>query len=243
MAMARFHGNDREDDDEDKPRRRDARVPVPVKAQIIEPRCRVCSCAFRDSIDKLLILGISYAQIASDFEEFGVNRKNLANHKTKHLSIEHRAIRELVEEQARQEIENIEDAKTTILTGRAWMGTFLHKTFGMLLDGTLKMEARDVIQAINLMEKLNESTATIEKEAILKEHTLFAQAVKSVVPQEMWNNILDEFEKLHAKEKDIIQGYVMPDMSAAVTHELPSGDITVWDAADEEEDDTVDGHQ
>lgn len=241
--MARFHGNDREDDDEDKPRRRESRVPVPVKAQIIEPRCRICQSKFRDSIDKLLILGISYASIARDFEDEGVNRKNLANHKTKHLSIEHRAIRELVEEQARQELENIDDAKTTILTGRAWMGTFLNKTFGMLLDGTLKMEARDVIQAINLMEKLNENSATIEKEAIMKEHTLFAQAVKKVVPMEMWNLILNEFEKLHSMEKNIIQGYVMPDMSAAVTHELPSADITVWDVEVEEEDDTVDGHQ
>lgn len=226
--MARFGQHKDEDDDDSKPRGK-RNLPILVAPQIVEPRCKCCVSPFRNTIDRLLVMGVSYATIAQEFETEQINRKNLSNHHKRHLSIEHRAIREILEEEAKRTIENVDEAKTTILTGRAWMTTALNKTFTMLLDGTLKIEGRDVVQMINLMEKMQNESATIEKEELLREYNLFATAVKKIVPSEMWNLIVYELERMAAQEKSLIQGTVMPD----VTHELPSAQFPGLDVTEE----------
>lgn len=237
----KFNGNDPDwdaddkDDDEEKPKNRKALVrPRP---QIVEKRCKVCMHAYRNVIDRMLVLGVSYAQIQIEFAQddpaASVNRKSLSNHHKKHMTYEDRAIREILEEEAKRVIENVDEAKQTLVTTRGFQTTMLVKAYQMMLDGTLKMEARDIITMIAQMEKMNDESAAVEKEELMREFNLFVKSVKAVVPLELWNDIVAELKRLESLEKSLVTAYVIP------KRELPSSENDLDVEAEEEED----GHQ
>lgn len=230
--MAKF-GRAPQDDDDDAPKKKGARLPVLAMPQITEPRCKCCMSPYRSVIDRLLATGVPVSVIATNFEPENLSRANITNHRNKHLSIETRAIREIVEEEARRQIEDIDDVKTTLITGRSWMRTALMTSYTELLEGRLKFEGRDAIQMIALMEKMDEKSAGEEKEEMLREINLFSQAVKEVVPPAMFEDILRKFEdKLTVEDRIIADfGRKIPD----ITQELPSA---TYDLEAEEEDDT-----
>jgi len=218
-------------------KRRQGKGLIKPRPQIVEPRCKVCQHAYRNIIDRMLVLGVSYNQIELEFASEGdnpVHRKNLSNHHKKHMTYEDRAIREVLEEEAKRIVENVDELKTTLVTSRGFMQTMLMKSYTMMMDGTLKTEARDVIQMINLMEKMNEDSATIEKEELMREFNLFAKAVKNIVPSEMWNLIVQELQRLNSLDKSIVSAHVIP------KNELPSAE-RVLDAEEVEE--TEDGSE
>lgn len=240
--MARFAGNDPDwdkDDDDDglddegrdskgdlvAPKRKKVPKQLP---QIIEKRCKCCTSPFRNIIDRMLVIGLSYKTIADEFEHEGISRQNITNHHKKHITYQDRAIREILEEEARRVVENVDEVKTSLVTSRGFMQTMLMKSYQMMLDNSLKMEARDVIQMINLMEKMNEDSATVEKEELMREFNLFVRAVKTIIPQDMWNLIVYELDRLKSQEDSLISADLV------TTHELPSASVTEL-----EEDDTV----
>lgn len=233
VKFGRDDEDDKDDDDDDGPKR-PKRGLIKPRNQISAPRCKVCQHPYRNIIDRMLVLGVSYNQVEAEFAQEGdtpVNRKNLSNHHKKHMSYEDRAIREVLEEEAKRVVENIDELKTTLVTSRGFMQTMLMKSYQQMLDGTLKTEARDVIQMINLMEKMNEDSATIEKEELMREFNIFVQAVKSIVPQEMWNLIVAETKKADQQERSIVSAYVIP------KNELPSAENPLDVDAEEEPED------
>ena len=176
--------------------------------EIVEPRCSVCKSRFRRTMDQLLVMGVPFAEIARQFETEGINRRSLSNHKRRHLSIEQAAIRQVIEEKARQMGEDVDNTRRHLLTRRGYMEVAMMKSYQGIVDGTIVPEPRDVVHMIALLEKMEKDTAATQVDEMMRDFNAFSQAVKEVVPPDMYDRILYNFKKILEQETAIVDKFL-----------------------------------
>lgn len=212
----------------------DGNLPSLPKMEIVEPRCSVCKSRYRRTIDQLLVMGVPYSEVARQFEEEGIERRSLANHKRRHLNVEHAAIRQVIEEKARQIGEDVDNGKRFLLTRKGYMEVAMMKSFQAIVDGTLTPEPRDVVHMISLMEKMEKDTTINQVDEMIRDFNAFTQAVQANVPKELYEKILSDFKGNLATEQRVIDSYAieMPD----VIQTLPTyNELQLPNIDDEEE--------
>jgi intergrase/recombinase len=196
--------------------------------EIVEPRCAVCKSSYRRAIDRLMMMGVSYSEIARQFESERISRKSLATHKERHMSVTDRAVREIIEEQVRQAGEDTMEQKRLILTRSGALDIAIMQGYNGIIDGSMSVEARDWVQMINLREKLEEKTASIQLEETMSEFSAFLQAVKEVVPEDMWVAVAERHQQIVNLNKTIIDSYgveVVPNKDVRLPAIDPPKDI------------------
>ena len=198
--MARFNGNNNSSNNNN------GTVAIP-KMEISEPRCSICKSKFRRTIDQLLVMGVSFAEVSRQFEDEGITRRALSNHKRKHLSVEQAAIRRVIEEKARQIGEDVENTSRLLLTRKGYMEVAMMKSYQAILDGTLTPEPRDVVHMIALMEKMEKDSATVQVDEMMRDFNAFTKAVKEVVGQEDYDKILYKFQRILEQEKSVAEKF------------------------------------
>jgi hypothetical protein len=176
-------------------------------AEIVEPRCAVCKSTFRRTIDQLLVMGVSFAEIARQFEQEGVTRRGLSNHKRKHLSVEQAAVRQIIEEKARQIGEDVENTRSLLLTRKGYMEVAMMKSYQAILDGTLTPEPRDIVHMIALMEKMEKDSSAAQVDEMLRDFNAFSQAVREVVGKDDYDKILYRFKRILEQENIVFEGF------------------------------------
>lgn len=179
-------------------------VSFPVD-EIVEPRCSVCKSRFRRTMDQLLVMGVPFSEISRQFESEGITRRALSNHKRKHLSVEQAAIRQVIEEKARQMGEDVDNTKRHLLTRWGYLEVAMMKSYQAILDGTLVPEPRDVVHMISLMNKMEQDTAGVQVDEMMRDFNAFTQAVKEVVEPEMYDRILNNFKRILEVEHTVIE--------------------------------------
>lgn len=182
-------------------------VSFPVE-EIVEPRCSVCKSRFRRTIDQLLVMGVPFAEIARQFETEGINRRSLSNHKRRHLSIEQAAIRQVIEEKAKQIGEDVDHTRRSLLTRKGYMEIAMMKSYQGIIDGTIVPEPRDVVHMIALMEKMEKDTTSAQVDEMMRDFNAFTQAVKEVAPPDMYDKILYNFKKILEQESIIVDKFL-----------------------------------
>jgi len=206
-------------------------LPALPSMEIVEPRCSICKSKYRRTIDQLLVMGVPFSEIARQFEEDGVERRSLSNHKKRHLSVEHAAIRQVIEEKARQIGEDVDNSKRFLLTRKGYMEIAMMKSFQSIVDGTVTPEPRDVVQMISLLEKMEKDTTLNQVDEMIRDFNAFTQAVQKNVPKDLYDRILGDFKSNLTIEQKIIDSYAieMPD----VIQTLPTyEDLTLPDVED-----------
>lgn len=206
-------------------------LPALPSMEIVEPRCSICKSRYRRTIDQLLVMGVPFSEIARQFEEDGVERRSLSNHKKRHLSVEHAAIRQVIEEKARQIGEDVDNSKRFLLTRKGYMEIAMMKSFQSIVDGTVTPEPRDVVQMISLLEKMEKDTTLNQVDEMIRDFNAFTQAVQKNVPKDLYDRILGDFKSNLTIEQKIIDSYAieMPD----VIQTLPTyEDLTLPDVED-----------
>jgi hypothetical protein len=181
-------------------------VSYPVD-EIVEPRCSICKSRFRRTMDQLLVMGVPFSEISRQFETEGITRRALSNHKRKHLSVEQAAIRQVIEEKARQIGEDVDNTKKSLLTRKGYMEVAMMKSYQSILDGTVVPEPRDVVAMISVMEKMEKDTATVQVDEMMRDFNAFTQAVKEVVGSDMYDRILGNFKKILEQERMIMDNF------------------------------------
>lgn len=176
--------------------------------EIVEPRCAVCKSKFRRTIDQLLVMGVSFAEIARQFESEGMTRRGLSNHKRKHLSVEQAAVRQIIEEKARQIGEDVENTSRLLLTRKGYMEVAMMKSYQAILDGTLVPEPRDIVHMISLMEKMEKDTSAAQVDEMLRDFNAFSQAVKEIVGKDDYEKILYRFRRILEQENIVLENYM-----------------------------------
>jgi len=214
--------------------------------EIVEPRCSICKSKWRRTIDQLLVMGVPFSEIARQFEEEGITRRGLSNHKRKHLSVEQAAIRRVIEEKARQIGEDVDSTSRLLLTRRGYMEVALMKSYQSILDGTVVPEPRDIIQMISLMEKMEKDTASVQVDEMMRDFNAFTQAVKEIVGQGSYDKILFRFNRILEQDRMVTDNFsgapiIIESLPTSTRQSLTSQasavmELTEEDNEDEEED-------
>lgn len=178
--------------------------------EIVEPRCSICKSRFRRTMDQLLVMGVPFSEISRQFETEGITRRALSNHKRKHLSVEQAAIRQVIEEKARQIGEDVDNTKRSLLTRKGYMEVAMMKSYQSILDGTVVPEPRDIVAMISVMEKMEKDSSAVQVDEMMRDFNAFTQAVKEVVGQDMYDQILHKFKNILEQEKIIINSFSEP---------------------------------
>lgn len=190
-SFNRGNNNGRGDDDGD--RKLPTRAPT---LEISEPRCATCKSQYRRTIDQLLVMGISFSEVARQFESEGLTRKGIANHRKRHLSVEQAAVRQIIEERAFQMGEDIENAKRIHLTRKGVLEVAMLKGYGGIIGGDTVVEARDLIGIVQQLEKMDEFSASVQLDELQRQMNFLLDAVRKVVPGHLWDAVLAEFDRL-----------------------------------------------
>lgn len=206
-------------------------VSFPVD-EIVEPRCSICKSRFRRTMDQLLVMGVPFSEISRQFETEGITRRALSNHKRKHLSVEQAAIRQVIEEKARQIGEDVDNTKRSLLTRKGYMEIAMMKSYQSILDGTVVPEPRDIVAMISVMEKMEKDSSAVQVDEMMRDFNAFTQAVKEVVGSDQYDRIVSKFKSILEQERIIIDGFAdVP----KVVDTLPSSQPIDLDAEESEE--------
>ena len=182
--------------------------------EIVEPRCNICKSKWRRTVDQLLAIGVPYAEIARQFETEGFNRKSIANHRERHLSIEGAVVRQILEEKSKQMGEDIENGKKIILTRKGVLEVALMKGYQGVISGDTVVEPREMIGIVQQLEKMDETSSAAQVEELNLQFNAFLDSVKKIAPQSIWDQIVSEFEKQLGMRSEIINSYAveLPDI-------------------------------
>jgi hypothetical protein len=176
-------------------RERQAAPPV-----IFEPRCHVCQSPYREFIEEHLVKGHSYERIAKQIpaDENGkkIDRRSISGHFKEHMDLQRMAIREELEEEARNLQQNVEEGSLGAKTDRGILKVLVAKGFDDVLKGVSTVEPKDLIQIIKLLNELNSdasNTRAEENEIALR---TFVRAIENVCSVEMIKQIVAEAERI-----------------------------------------------
>ena len=171
---------------------------------VVEPRCHVCKSKYRKAIDRMIAMGTSYVEISRIFsnEEDTIDRRSIANHADKHLNYEEAAIRRIVEQEAQEAQQNIEEGIQGALTRRVYLNVGLQKALEALLSGDAMVEPKDAIAIIQLLDKLDNQSEGAALEEMRVQFQAFVQAIRELLPPEKWQEILDRTKEILANTTD-----------------------------------------
>lgn len=169
---------------------------LPAKAsdtQIDEPRCSVCQHAKRFLIDKHLVKGTSFSEIG---RTFGLDRRAVSNHYRNHLNLEDAAITRIIEREASLLDEDFEEGVKGILARRVYLETALKKAQEALVNGDITVEPKDAVAIIEKLDKLENESSEAALAKLKIELGAYIQAMKEVVPSDMWGDIEERMYQL-----------------------------------------------
>ena len=84
------------------------------------------------------------------------------------------------------------------------------KSYQSILDGTVVPEPRDIVAMISVMEKMEKDSSAVQVDEMMRDFNAFTQAVKEVVGQDMYDQILHKFKNILEQEKVILSSFSEP---------------------------------
>lgn len=193
-----------------------------------EYRCRVCSSDnFRELIDSLLVAGYSYAYILEKIEplqqDVSDNRKvtywSIRNHQKRHLPFDKLAVREIIERRASDKGHAILEGKTNLLSAEAVYELIAKKGFQAIAAGQMHPDVTETMKAASLLDKLEKDASdSIDRQRMLVQLNAIINAVREVVPEDMWQQIVDRVEVARANAPAV--EYIPADSNGYVDESL-----------------------
>jgi hypothetical protein len=119
------------------------------------------------------------------------------------------ALRNVMEKRAREALINVEESEGYIMTKLGMLESMLHKVWERISDDTIEWKPGDVIQIMQYIEKLEAQQRNIALDEIMLEARAFSDAVKSIVPQNQWEEIVDRFDANVARARQPMKGIDM----------------------------------
>jgi hypothetical protein len=189
-----------------------------IKGFHLEPRCRVCrNDLVRKKVNDLLATGASYAMIvralSADNTKLAkcdrVTIDSVRTHATKHFPVQSVAkatYREVVERRAHENRVDFVEGVATALTPLAFYEVAMNKAFRALVDDRTEVSVETGLRAAEKLQSVldgrERGTDVLELKVQLGR---IGEAVRAVVPQEMWAAIVEKLEELeqHSQALDV----------------------------------------
>ena len=175
----------------------------------LEPRCRACrNDQLRTKVNEMLAAGASYAYIvralAGDNDKLDprdrVTIDSVRNHCERHFPVQQTAravYREIVERRAQENRVDFVQGVATALTPLAFYEVVMTKAFRTLVDDDAAVSVETGLRAAEKLQSFldgrERGTNVLELKVALDQ---IGQAVRAVVPEEMWAAILEKLKEL-----------------------------------------------
>ena len=175
----------------------------------LEPRCRVCrNDALRGKVNDQLSVGASYAHIVRALGEDNaklakcdqVTVDSVRRHCRRHFpiqSVAKAAYRDIVERRAQENRIDFIEGVATALTPLAFFEVVMAKAFRAVVDDGTEVSVETGLRAAEKLQSVldgrERGTDILELKVQLYQ---IGQAVRSVVPESMWGEIIAKLEEL-----------------------------------------------
>ena len=175
----------------------------------LEPRCRVCrNDQVRKKVNDLLATGASYAMVLRALGEDNnkldkcnqVTIDSVRNHCGRHFPVQqttHATYREILERRARENQVDFVEGVATALTPLAFYEVAMNKAFRALVDDRTEVSVETGLRAAEKLQSVldgrERGTDVLELKVQLGR---IGEAVRAVVPQQMWAAIVERLEEL-----------------------------------------------
>lgn len=183
-----------------------------------EPQCYVCSldADIRHLVDSMLVIPKNFKEtlelITPVVEARGVPESkrptywSIRNHQKRHLDFDKRAVRQIVDRRARERGRSMIDGEKGILTAEAVLEVIAEKGFSLLANGEISPSVGETIQAVVNLDKLEkESEGAASGFVLMVQLNALIEAVKAVVPSDMWERIIEEMETIRSQEPAVLE--------------------------------------
>jgi hypothetical protein len=172
----------------------------------LEPRCRVCrNDGVRRKVNDLLATGASYAMVVRTLnddndkldESDRVTIDSVRNHCVRHFPVQNVAkatYREILERRAREnEVDFVEGVAIAITM--AFLETVMAKSYEALVDSNTTVDVNTGILAASRLQSIVDSRAGQPNLLEIRiQLNRIIDAVRSTVPQQMWDDILQRLD-------------------------------------------------
>ncbi|HEY6574796.1 MAG TPA: hypothetical protein VI029_07655 [Mycobacterium sp.] len=185
----------------------------------LEPRCRICrNDVLRKKVNDMLAAGASYAMIvralSADNTKLAkcdrVTIDSVRTHATKHFPVQSVAkatYREVVERRAHENRVDFVEGVATALTPLAFYEVAMNKAFRALVDDRTEVSVETGLRAAEKLQSVldgrERGTDVLELKVQLGR---IGEAVRAVVPQEMWAAIVEKLEELEEHQEALDVG-------------------------------------
>jgi hypothetical protein len=192
---------------------------VPRNGFHLEPRCRVCrNDLVRKKVNDLLATGASYAMVLRALGEDNdklekcdrVTIDSIRNHTTRHFPVQNVAkatYREILERRAKANGVDFVEGVAIALTPIAFFETVMVKSYESLVDSGTKVDVNTGIAAAGRLQSLINSRDYGHDLLVLKVQLgQIGEAVRSVVPESMWGEIIEKLEEFEQHPEALVVG-------------------------------------
>lgn len=167
------------------------------------PQCNTCTHPARISIEKRLLSGHSYRDIAAhysgtEYDTGGeikvfpeVGWMSIRTHfKQGHMPVEAAALRQILDERSAALSEHYEEETARIVDGYGFAQTVVRRAHEDLVSGTLRPSVQDGLAAAKLIAEMEAVTGgQIDGEIWAEAMTRYFEIVRAVVPDDLWEAI------------------------------------------------------
>jgi hypothetical protein len=190
-------------------------TPRPSKTN---PQCKVCKSADRFEIEVALACGQSQESVATRFSRDGrtFNRQNIHTHYHKHMQVLDLAV---AEEAARRGLSPMLDIQraSEIHAQHEHNRVLIRAQVDATIREGLLLKTRDVLAFMELDVRLEEQRNQHRIDVILIQARVFGEAVRRIMPSDMYDQLIATYDELIAKEQE-------GQLEDFIYHELPDED-------------------
>jgi len=176
-----------------------------VRDMVYEPRCKVCNHPSRFSIEEKLLMGYRYSEIARSMSDLRnqkpdgeietwpeLEARNIKNHYQQgHVPLDSEMMAEFSRRRAEELGIEYEEAMVPVVDHVVVQKAVVQKGYDALVKGEIQPDVKDMLAASKLLgdrEKELANNSSVEEWQEFM--TLYFQAVRSVVGQDQWQQIV-----------------------------------------------------
>lgn len=140
------------------------------------------------------------------------SRQSITSHLKNHLGVRDAAIRKHIELRAKQRNKDLESGVESLLTEVARAEVIANLGFQGILEGKIKLDAKDVLTANKQIHDFTKDEAgSLDAATAFVQLGMIMQAIQEIVPDEMWVQIKNRLKVLSEEDEDVYDAEVILD--------------------------------
>jgi hypothetical protein len=167
------------------------------------PQCKVCTSPDRFEIELALAERQAQQTVARRFSRDGrqYSKQNINTHYRSHMEVIERAVTEVATARMHGRMLDIGTAVEIEDRNERNRALMRQQVAEQIESNALRWSARDAMKFLELDAQLGEQCSAALMEEMMDGARRFNEAVRAVVPQSLWQDIVDEYDRLTAKDE------------------------------------------